>query len=83
MLFSHCLLHYFNNVNMVTKLKYKVSLSLYFRRKLQYDSKYPMNFNVSIYHCWSFPQNYPKLTNKLKEQNPACYYSGSIPQRKI
>ena len=26
---------------------------------------------VSSYNCWYFPQNYPKLTNKLKKQKPA------------
>ena len=30
-----------------------------------------MNSNLSSYHCWYFPQNYPKLTNKLKKQKPA------------
>ena len=27
-----------------------------------------MNLNLSSYHCWYFPQNYPKLTNKLKNK---------------
>ena len=44
---------------------FKLLLIFKFRRELQYDSKYPMNFNVSSYHCWVF--NYPKLTNKLKK----------------
>ena len=26
-----------------------------------------MNFSVSSYHCWYFPWNYSKLTNKLKK----------------
>ena len=30
-----------------------------------------MNLNLNSYHCWYFPQNYPKLTNKLKKQKPA------------
>ena len=28
-----------------------------------------MTFNVSSYHWWYFPQNYPKLANKLKSKN--------------
>ena len=27
-----------------------------------------MNFNVSSYHSWYFPGNYPRLTSKFKKQ---------------